>query len=114
MPCLVTEDGHAFRPGTSLYLEHHFFLEFHQAGRGKIERDGDARHICRTEPFARYPCVWPQPDVPRLEFFVQSAEAILEPGALDVDLQAAETLLEQLLIRQLFPGIFPRWHRHPE
>jgi hypothetical protein len=23
-------------------------------------------------------------------------------------------LLEQLLIRQLFPRIFPTWHRHPE
>jgi hypothetical protein len=23
-------------------------------------------------------------------------------------------LLEQLLIRQLFPGMFPTWHRHPE
>src|ERR1700745_1314785 len=55
MACLVTENGHALRPGAALDLEHHFLLELYQAGMGKIERDSNAGHICRTEPFAPYP-----------------------------------------------------------
>jgi hypothetical protein len=49
-----------------------------------------------------------------LQLFIQSAETILEPGAFDRNPQTTEALLEQLLIRQLFPSIFPTWHRHPE
>src|SRR5690606_20472056 len=65
---------------------------------------------CRAEPFARDPCVWPQPDVPLFEFLMESRETILEPGAFNRDPQAAEAQLEQLVIRQLFPGVFPAWH----
>src|SRR5207302_7044659 len=36
------------------------------------------------------------------------------PSVFDRNPQATEALLEQLLIRQLFPSIFPAWHRHPE
>ena len=114
MACLVPENGHALGPGAALDVEHHLLLEFHQAGMGEIEGNRDAGHICRTEPFARYPCVRPQPDALRLQLFIQSAETILEPGAFDRNPQTAEALLEQLLIRQLFPRIFPTWHRHPE
>src|ERR1700710_1898928 len=99
MARLVAEDGHAFGPGAALYVEHHFLLELHQAGMGEIERDGDAGHIGRTEPFARYPCMRPQPDAPLFEFFVESADTIFEPGAFDRNPQTAEALLEQLLIR---------------
>jgi hypothetical protein len=113
MACLVTKNGHALGPGTALNLEHHFLFEFHQAGMGEVERDSNAGHICRTEPFARYPCVRPQPDAPRMKLFIQSAETIFEPGAFDRNLQAAKALLEQLLIRQFFPGMFPTRHRHP-
>ena len=42
-----------------------------------------------------------------LQLFIQSAETILEPGAFDRDPQTTEALLEQLLVRQLFPRIFP-------
>jgi hypothetical protein len=42
-------------------------FELHQAGMGEIERDGNAGHVRRTEPFARYPCVGPQPDAPLFE-----------------------------------------------
>src|SRR5712691_9788385 len=114
MACLVTENGHALGPGAALDIEHHFLLDFHKAGMGEIEWDGNAWHICWTKPFARYPCVWPQPDAPRLKLFIQSAEAILEPSVFDRNLQTTEALLEQLLIRQLFPRIFPTWHRQPE
>src|SRR5258705_6625459 len=114
MARLMTENGHALGPGAALDLEHHFLLEFHQAGMGEIEGNRNAGHICRAKPFARYPCVWPQPDAPRLQLFIQSAEAILEPGAFDRNPQTIEALLEQLLIRQVFPSIFPTWHRHPE
>jgi hypothetical protein len=44
---------------------------------------------------------------------MQTAETILEPGAFDRNLQAAEALFEQLLIGQFFPGMFPTRHRHP-
>src|SRR6185437_4123132 len=114
MACLVTENGHALGPGAALDVEHHFLLDLHQAGMGEIERDGNPGHICRAEPFARYPCMWPQPDAPLFELFMESREAILEPGAFDRNPQTTEAMLEQLLIRQLFPGKFPAWHRHLE
>jgi hypothetical protein len=95
----VTKNGHALPPGTALDLEHHFLLELHQAGMGEVERDGNAGSICRTEPFARYPYVWPQPDAPLFELFIKSADTILEPNAFDRNPQTTEALLEQLLIR---------------
>src|SRR3954470_20939811 len=57
MACLVPENGHALGPGAPLDVEHYFLLEFHQAGMGQIKRNRNAGHTCRTEPFARYPCV---------------------------------------------------------
>ena len=50
---------------------------------GEIERHGNAAHVCRTEPFARYPCKWPQPDAVLFELFIESTDTILEPGAFD-------------------------------
>jgi hypothetical protein len=55
--------------------------------------------------------MWPQPDVPLFELFIKRADTILEPSAFDRNPQATEALLEQLLIRQLFPSIFPAGHR---
>jgi hypothetical protein len=43
--------------------------------------------------------VWPQPDAPPFELFIESAETILEPGVFNGDPQTTEALLEQLLIR---------------
>src|SRR6185369_8361452 len=57
MARLMAENGHALGPGAALDVEHHFLLELHQARMGEIERDGNAGHICRTEPFARDPGV---------------------------------------------------------
>src|ERR1700710_154297 len=111
MTCLMAEDGHAFGPGTTLDVEHHFLLELHQAGMGEIEGNGNAGHIRRTEPFARYPCMRPQPDAPLFELFIKRADTILKPGAFDRNPQTTEALLQQLLIRQLFPNIFPAGHR---
>ena len=81
---------------------------------GEIERDRDARRVCRTEPLARYPGVWPQPDAPLFELVMERVEAILEPGAFDPDPQTAEAALEQLLIRQRFPSEFPAPHAASE
>jgi hypothetical protein len=66
---------------------------------GEIEWDGNARLAVRTEPLARYPRVRPQPDTPLRELLMETAEAILEPGASDRNPQTAEAALEQLLIR---------------
>ena len=99
MACLMTKNGHALGPSAALDVEHHFFLDLHQTGMGEIEWDGNAGHICRTKPFARYPYVWPQPDAPPFELFIESAETILEPSAFERNPQATEALLEQLLIR---------------
>src|SRR5258708_1795446 len=99
MACLMAEDGHAFGPGAALDVEHHFLLELHQAGMGEIEWDGNAGHICRTKPFARYPCMGPQPDAPLFELFIKSADTTLQPGAFARNPQTTEALLEQLLIR---------------
>ena len=54
-------------PGTSAGLNHS--LDIHACGRSRMSL--------------------------RLELFVQSAETILEPGAFDLDPQAAKPLLEQ-------------------
>src|SRR3954466_8626033 len=86
----VTEDGHAFAPGSALDVEHHLLLELHQAGMGEIERNRDAGHTARTEPLARDPRVRPQPDAALLEFLVERGDAILQPGALDRNPQAGE------------------------
>src|SRR5581483_1241924 len=112
---LVPENGHALGPGTALDVEHHFLFELHQAGMGEIKRDGNAGHIRRTEPFVRDPYMRPQPNAALFELLIESADAILEPGAFDRDPQAAEAPLEQLLIRQLFPSIFlPAGHGNLE
>ncbi|MGY3076495.1 hypothetical protein ACVWZZ_002866 [Bradyrhizobium sp. LM6.10] len=107
----VTEDGHAFAPGSALDVEHHLLLELHQAGMGEIEGDGDAGDASRAEPFARDPGMRPQPDAALLELLVERADTIIEPGAFDRNPQAGEPLLEQLVIRQLFPSEFPAWHQ---
>src|ERR1051326_4167022 len=111
MARLMAEDRHAFGPGAALDVEHHLLLKLHQAGMGEIEWDGNAGHIRRTKPFAGYPCVWPQPDAPLFELLIKSADTILEPGAFGRNPQTTEALPEQLLIRQLFPSIFPARHR---
>ena len=72
-------------PGTSAGLNHS--LDIHACGRSRMPRAS--------------------------KLFIQSAETILEPGAFDLNPQTAEALLEQLLIRQLLPSIFPTRHRHP-
>src|SRR5580700_1848598 len=99
MACLMAENGHALGPGAALDVEHHFLLELHQAGMGKIEGYSNAGHICRTEPFARYPRVRPQPDAPLFELLIEGVKTILEPGAFDRNPQTREAALEQLLIR---------------
>jgi hypothetical protein len=43
--------------------------------------------------------VRPQPNVPRFKFFLESVEAIFQPSAVDNNPQAAEALLEQLVVR---------------
>src|SRR5579864_2059762 len=113
MACLMAENGHALGPGAALDVEDHFLLELHQARIGKIEGYRNARHACRTEPLARYPCVWPQPDAALFELAIEGVETILEPSALDGYPQTAEAVLEQSLVRELFPGMFlPARHRY--
>src|SRR5579872_7426500 len=113
MACLMAENGHALGPGTALDVEHHLLLEFHQTRIGKIKGYRNAGYAGRTEPLARYPCVWPQPDALLFELAIEGVETILEPGALDGHPQTAEAVLEQSLVRQLFPGIFlPARHRY--
>src|SRR3954465_7309548 len=88
MARLVPENGHALGPGAALDVEHHFLLELHQAGMGEIERNRNAGHACRAKPFARYPAMWPQPDAPLFELFINRADTILEPGTFDRNPQA--------------------------
>src|SRR5690242_21364247 len=103
MAGLMTKDGHALGPGAALDVEHHLLLELHQSRMSEIERDRNAGRTARTEPLARYPGVRPQPDAALFQLLIESIDAVLEPGAFDHDAQAAETALEQLLVRQLLP-----------
>src|SRR3984885_11699470 len=104
---LMTENGHALGPSASLDVEHHFLLELHQAGMGEIERDGNARRLVRTEPFARDPGVGTQTNAPLFKLFVKSFDAVLEPRAFDRNLQTAEAPLKHLLIEQRLQTVFP-------
>src|ERR1700743_1971843 len=111
MASLMTENGHALRPSASLDVEHHFLLELHQAGMGEIERDGNARRLVGTKPFARDPGVGSQPNAPLSKLFVKSFDAVLEPRAFDRNLQTAQAPPKPFLIRQRLPSVFPARHR---
>ena len=85
-------------------------LEPHQPRMGEIERDGDAGRVVRAEPFARDPGMRPQPDAALFELVVEIVQAVLQPGALDPDLEVLEAAPEQLLGGQVFPGKCPTRH----
>src|SRR5215471_9811206 len=87
MSGFMAKNAHAFRPSTALYVDNHFPLELHQAGVGQIERDSDARRAFRAEPLARDPGMGPGPDAALFEFFMETGEARLKPGAVDRDLE---------------------------
>jgi hypothetical protein len=52
----------------------------------------------------------PGPDAALLEFFVETAEAVLEPGAADRDLEIFQAEPEQLFVGEGGPGKFPTRH----
>src|SRR5215470_16214729 len=83
----MAKNAHAFRPSTALDVDNHFPLELHQAPVGQIERDGDAWRVFRAEPLARDPGMGPGPDATLFEFFMETGEARLKPGAVDRDLE---------------------------
>src|SRR4029077_12173845 len=85
MARLMAENGHALRPGAALDVEHHLLFELHQAGMSEIERNGNSGHMSRTEPFARYPGVGPQPDALLVKLLIKRVQTILEPCAFDPD-----------------------------
>src|SRR5262249_43317328 len=64
-----------------------------------------------AEPFVRKPGVRAHPDAAFGKLFVQPVEAVLEPSAFQPDLQILDPQLEQLLVGQGFPGVFPAPHR---
>src|SRR5262249_31448731 len=107
---LVTKDRHAFRPAATLDVDDLFFLELHQPGMRQIERKGDAGRILGAEPFARDPGMRSHPDATLIELIEQGVEAVLEPGALNRDLQIPQPKLEQLLVRERSPGKSPAPH----
>ena len=113
MPGLVPKNGHALGPGAALDLKHHLLFELHEAGVGEVERDGDTGHVCRAEPFARNPYVRPKrmPRGPNSSWRMPTQSSSQVPFG--CDLQAAEALLEQPLIRQFLPGMFAKRHRGP-
>src|SRR5262249_18872523 len=71
----------------------------------------DARRAFGAEPFVRKPGVRPHPDAAFGKLFVQPVEAVLEPGAFQLNLEVLEPQLEQLLVGQGCPGVFPAPHR---
>src|ERR1700730_18210533 len=87
MAGFMAKNAHAFRPSTSLDVDDNFLLELNQATVGQIERDSDARRVFRAEPLARDPGMGPGPDAALFEFFMETAEAVLKPGAVDRDLE---------------------------
>src|SRR5581483_4157758 len=104
MAGLVTQDSHAFANGPAFHLENFFSLETHQTGMGEKERNGDARRVVRTEPFVREPGMRPDRQLPPLQFAMQVAQAVFEPGALDADLEVLQAKFQQFLVGQRGPG----------
>src|SRR5215471_16966750 len=87
MAGFMTKNVHAFRPSTALNVDDHFPLELHQARMGQIERDSDAWRVFRAEPLARDPGMGPGKDAALAEFFMQTAQTVLKPSAIDRDLE---------------------------
>src|SRR5262249_52211449 len=110
VPGFVAQDAHALRPGAAFDVEDLLLLELHQPRMREIEGERDAQRIVRAEPFARDPGMRPRPDVALRKLLVQGFEAVLEPGALDGDLEVLEAELEQLLLGQGGPGEFLARH----
>ncbi len=90
----MAKNGHAFGPGAALDVDDHFSLEPHQPRMRQIERNGDAGRVVRAEPLAGNPGVRPHADAGLRQFVMQGDQAVLEPGALDGDLEVLEPDLE--------------------
>ena len=110
MAGFVAEDAHAFGPGAALDVEDDLLFELHQARMRKIERKGDAGRRVGAEPLAGNPRVGLHPDVALGKLLVQRLQAVLEPGALQRQLEITKAQLEQLIVRQVGPGKCLAWH----
>ena len=106
----VAENAHAFRPRSALDFEDHFLFQLHQAGMRQIEWNGDARGVFRAEPFAGNPGMWPHANIVLVKLAIKRVKAALEPGSLDRDPEILEPDLQQLVVGQRRPGIFPTRH----
>src|SRR5919197_5827090 len=70
---------------------------------GKIERDGDAGHAIRREPFVREPVMGAEAQPARVELGVDLRDALLEIGAFDLHREIAHPDVEELLVAERRP-----------
>src|SRR5262249_10385173 len=91
---LMAQDAHALGPGATLDLDDHLLLELHQPRVRQEEGDRDPRGAFGAEPFARKPGVRSHPDAAFRKLLMQPVEAVLEPGAFQLDLEVLEPQLD--------------------
>jgi hypothetical protein len=112
MARLVAQDAHAVRDGSALDIDDHLALQPHQARMGEIEGNRDAGRGVRAEPFVGDPGVGADAQPLLLQLAMQGAQAQLQPGPFDGDLEVLEAQFEEFLVRQRGPGK-PRRHGAP-
>ena len=101
---LVAQDAHAPLRGAALDLEHLVQLEAREPRVREVERNRDARHAVGREPLVGEPEVRPEDGAPRGELARELGDALLELGALDVQIEIAEAQVEQSLVLGIPPG----------
>ena len=85
----------------------------------KIERNGDARHAVRSEPFVRQPVVRTEHQAACQELGIHLLDPLLDLGPAEREAQIAHAQVEQLLVGKRRPVgrlqwlvIDGRWFRH--
>src|SRR5688572_28774428 len=103
MPCLVPQDAHARLRIAAFHFQHLGQFELGEPGMGEVERNPDAGHIIRTEPFIGQPKMGTKAKAPAIEFLVQLRDTVFHIAARDFDIKVAQPKIQQLFIRPRDP-----------
>ncbi len=105
VPRLVAKDAHQPTAVATLGLTHDPALQSLEPRMREIERNGDARHAVRRKPLLRQPDVRAEIQSPTFEFAVEARDVPLQRGAIDGQLQIAETQGQQCFVGQASPRL---------
>ena len=100
---LVAQDPEAPLPGPALYLEHLALLQPGEPRMGEIERNRHPGHAVRAEPLVGQPVVRAEAQAPCLQLAEELGETILQPAAVDREVEIAQAKVEELLVVPAVP-----------